>query len=473
MKPRLLHLALASLLTLGAASAAAAAHPPTRPNLVVIMTDDQGYADVGFNGCKDIPTPHLDSIAKNGVQFSQAYVPYSVCSPSRAGFLTGRYPQRYGHERNPAWLPRDPTVGLPLSEKTLADVLGQVGYRSGLIGKWHLGAHPDFHPLRRGFNEFFGHVGGGHRYFPAEFTLREAVEARDEGESYRTLILRDHTPVRTTNYLTDDFSEEAVRFVERNKGGPFFLFLSYNAPHSPLQATEKYLSRFTSIQNPRRRTYAAMVSAVDDGVGQLLDKLRELKLETNTLVFYLSDNGGPPDANASDNRPLRGSKGSPWEGGIHVPFAAQWPGVLPAGKVYGQPVSALDIFATLAALTGAPLDAARPLDGVNLIPFVTGQQAGAPHDGIYLRMYDKGAYAVRGGDYKLVIPTRDAATQLFNLQRDLGETTDLAGSEPAKLEALDAKRRAWDKQLIPPIFRGLNQQPAAGKTNAPPAADRQ
>jgi arylsulfatase A-like enzyme len=445
-----------ALLAVGATVLNAANGPsPARPNLIVILTDDQGYADVGFNGCKDIPTPNLDSIAANGVRFSNGYVTYSVCSPSRAGLLTGRYQQRFGHERNPRFEPDNPKSGLPLSERTLASVLGQVGYQSGIIGKWHLGAHPDLHPLKRGFNEFFGHLGGGHRYFPEDLTIRDAVDAKNEADSYRLQILRDQTPVQTTQYLTDEFSDEAVRFVERHKDTPFFLYLAYNAPHAPLQAPEKYLSRFPDIKSPTRRTYAAMVSAVDDGVGRLLAKLRELGIGDNTLVFYLSDNGGPPEANAANNDPLRGAKGSPWEGGWRVPFAAQWPGHLPRGQVYEAPVLSLDIFATAVALAQAPVDPTRPLDGANLMPFLTGKQSGVPHETIYLRMHDRRAFAVRSGDFKLVIPQSGSAPQLFNLAHDVGESRDLAGAHPEQLERLEKRRVAWNAQLVPPAFEGL------------------
>lgn len=425
------------------------------PNLVVIMTDDQGYGDVGFNGSRDIVTPHIDSIAANGVRFSSGYVSYSVCSPSRAGFLTGRYQQRFGYERNPRWEPDNPGSGLPLSETTLADALGEVGYTSGIIGKWHLGAHRDLHPLARGFDEFFGHLGGGHRYFPEELTFKETKDAKNEHQSYRLWIMRDHSPVKTTGYLTDEFSDEAVRFVERNQKDPFFLFLSYNAPHAPLQATEKYLARFPEITNERRRAYAAMVSAVDDGVGQLLGKLRELGLEENTLIFFLSDNGGPTKSNASNNDPLRGTKGDLFEGGIRVPFAAQWPGRLPAGGVFTAPVISLDIFATIAALAGVAADPARPLDGVNLMPHLEGQATAVPHDTLYWRMFDNGAYAVRNGDRKLVIPEKGQSAKLFNLAEDIGEQNDLAPNEIEELDKLNEKRAAWEAELIEPVFDGL------------------
>ncbi len=446
---------IGALAPLRGSAATAPAAPARPPNLIVIMTDDQGYADVGFNGCRDIPTPHLDSIAAAGVRFTNGYVTYAVCSPSRAGLLTGRYPQRFGHERNPAWQPANPQTGLPLTETLLPAALGRVGYVSGLVGKWHLGAHPRFHPLARGFTEFFGHLGGGARYFPEELTLEEPTEARNEGESYRLRIRRGHEAVRTTRYLTDEFSDEAVRFVERHRDRPFFLYLAYNAPHTPLQAPEERLARFAAIADPKRRTYAAMVSAVDDGVGRLLGKLRELGLEDDTLVFFLSDNGGPESDNASDNGPLRGQKGSPWEGGIRVPFAAQWPGRIPAGLVYEQPVSSLDIFATIAALASAPLDPERPLDGVDLLPHFTGAKSGPPHEAIYLRMFDRGVFAVRAGDSKLVIPQRDAAPQLFDLRRDSAEAKNVVAARPEELARLERLRAAWNAQLVAPAFEGL------------------
>jgi RNA polymerase sigma factor (sigma-70 family) len=262
------------------------------PNVIVIVADDLGYADVGFNGCKDIPTPNIDRIAKAGVVFSSGHVSFGVCSPSRAGFLTGRYQYRFGYERNPLYVPADSTMGLPLSEETMADVLGRSGYNSMLVGKWHLGAHKSLHPLKRGFNEFFGFLGGGHQYFPDKWTIQNPEDANGEGESYRTKLNRNYTPVEETEYLTDAFSREAVSFVERNKTKPFFLYLAYNAPHNPAQATEKYLNRFENIKNPKRRTYAAMVSAVDDGVGNLLNKLTETGVIDNTIIVFISDNGG-------------------------------------------------------------------------------------------------------------------------------------------------------------------------------------
>lgn len=440
---------LAGLALIGAVCVEAA------PNLIVIMTDDMGYADVGFNGCTDIPTPNIDRIAKNGVQFTNGYVSYSVCSPSRAGFITGRYEQRFGHERNPLYKPNDPKSGLPQSETTIANALGKVGYHCGIIGKWHLGAHESQHPLSRGFDEFFGHLGGGHRYFPEDLTIKDGTKVDTELDSYLTWIVRNHTPVKTTKYLTDEFSDEAVGFVERNKDKPFFLYLAYNAPHNPLQATEEYLSRFSNIKDQKRRTYAAMVSAVDDGVGRLLEKLHELKLDENTLVFFLSDNGGPTTKNASDNHPLRGGKSDVWEGGFRVPFAVQWPGQIPAGLKYDQPVISLDIFATIAALASAPTDPKRPLDGVNLIPYLTGKNNGVPHDTIYLRKFDQNRFAVRRGNYKLVIPGPNMKPQLYDLSKDIGEQDNIAAENPEQLSEIEKLRGQWNAQLVEPVFEGL------------------
>ncbi|RMD76520.1 MAG: N-acetylgalactosamine 6-sulfate sulfatase [Lentisphaerae bacterium] len=448
--------ACSSVFALHSPSSHAANRPPMeKPNLIVIMADDLGYADVGFNGCKDIPTPNIDSIAQKGVKFTNGYTSYSVCSPSRAGFLTGRYQQRFGHERNPQFRPKDPNMGLPRSEMTIAGSLGKVGYICGLIGKWHLGAHPTLLPLQRGFHYFYGFPGGGHIYLPQQLTNPDPFnvpEGAEEWASYKTWLLRNNTPVKPKQYLTDEFSDDAVRFVERNKDRPFFLFLAYNAPHTPLQATEKYLTRFAHITDKKRRTYAAMVSAIDDGVGKLLKKVRELGLEKNTIIFFLSDNGGPEPKNASDNGPLRGTKGTPYEGGYRVPFAVQWEGVIPH-QVYDHPVSSLDIFATISAITNSPTR--NPLDGVNLLPYLTGQKKTPPHEAIYLRMFDRKAHAVRVGDFKLLTWKNGEIKQLYNLKEDLGETRNVAQKYPEVTEKLETLRKAWDAQLIEPRFLGL------------------
>ena len=427
--------------------------PP--PNLIVIMVDDMGYGDVGFNGCTDIPTPGIDSIAANGVKFTNGYVAYPVCGPSRAAFLTGRYGQRFGFERNPQYRVDDPNMGVPLEEDTMADALTAKGYRCGIIGKWHLGAHPTLHPNRRGFHEFYGHLGGGHQYMPEMLTIKDSYSAKDGHQSYRTWTLRNNTPVKPTKYLTDEFSDEAVSFINRNHKDPFFLFLSYNAPHTPLQATRKYLDRFPDIADKKRRTYAAMVSAVDDGVTRVLEALKQTGTIENTLVFFLSDNGGPETKNASNNGPLRDGKGSIYEGGHRVPFAAQWPARFPQGATYDHPVLSLDIFGTIAAQANATIAAERPLDGVDLTPYLTGKASGRPHQATYIRKFDDQLYMVREGDHKLVIPAKGGTPKLFNVTKDIGEKRDLAQQNPEKVKSLQRLLNAWTDDLVEPRFLGL------------------
>lgn len=435
-----------------------------KPNMIVIMCDDLGYADVGFNGCKDIPTPHIDSIARNGIICTSGYVTYPVCGPSRAGFITSRYPQRFGFERNPQYQTNDPDMGLPREEKTIAELIKTTGYHCGIIGKWHLGAHiPTSHPMKRGFDEFYGHLGGGHTYFPEKLKIRRSQDATDEMESYRTWILKGYEPVPPRKYLTDDFSDEAVAFVERNRDCPFFLFLAYNAPHGPLEATPKYLNRFSHIDEPKRKTYAAMVSAVDDGVGRVLSELEKYKLLENTIVVFLSDNGGITTKSGSSNFPLRGNKGEVWEGGFRVPFAIQWQGVLPKGSVYEYPVSSLDIGTTIVSLSGAEIPQDKQLDGVNLIPFLTGKDKSPPHPYIYLRKYDNNVFAVRNGNEKLVISHKGASPQLFDLEKDISEVNDLAKQRPERVDELENLRKQWNNELIEPTFLGLIHRKGLGK----------
>lgn len=437
-----------------------------QPNVIIILTDDQGYGDVGFNGCTDIPTPNIDRIAKNGVLCSQAYVSYAVCAPSRAGLLTGRYQDRFGYSRNPLYRPDDSMQGLSLQEQLLPEVVKQNGYRTLGIGKWHLGAYPVYRPWNRGFDEYVGFLGGGHRYFPEELTIRNPDSAFNEAQSYRTMLMRNEKPYQETEYLTDAFSREAVQFIHRNKATPFFIYLAYNAPHSPLQATEKYLNRFTHIKDPKRRTYAAMVSAVDDGVGAILNTLDELKLTKNTLVVFLSDNGGPEQDNGSDNGVLRGGKGSLLEGGIRVPFAMQWPDQIRAGTVYNRPVSSLDIFATVAGQLNKKHTRNKP-DGVNLIPFLNGEKKDPPHAFLFWRQYDQRNFAVvTGSGYKELL-TGDSAARVFQLSTDIGEQQNIAAAESDRLQEMEEARKKWNNQLIAPAIWGLNQEKQYKKGQSP------
>ncbi len=345
------------------------AEPPAgAPNVIVILADDLGYADLGFQACKDIPTPHLDALAKSGVRFTNAYVSHPFCSPTRAGLLTGRYQQRFGHENNPRYDPTDPVLGLPLDQVTIADVLKSSGYATGIAGKWHLGATPKHHPLRRGFSEQFGFIGGGHDYFQNNLP--------GEKREYFIPIERNGDPVPEKDYLTDALSREACAFIRRHEKDPFLLYLAYNTPHTPLQPAEKYAARVAGIADETRRKYAAMVCALDDGVGQVMRTLRETGRDADTLVVFFSDNGGPVGVNGSSNAPLRDGKGTVYEGGIRVPFVMRWPGRLKPGVV-DTPVISLDVFPTAAALAGAPVP--KNLDGVDLMPFLTGKSKQPPH----------------------------------------------------------------------------------------------
>jgi arylsulfatase A-like enzyme len=411
-----------------------------RPNILVIVADDQGYGDLACQGGKDIPTPNIDTIARNGVRCTSGYVSGPYCSPTRAGLMTGRYQQRYGHEFNPGPAPNGrENIGLSLAEATLPERLKGAGYSTGMVGKWHLGYEPKFHPQQRGFEEYFGFLAGAHSYL--------------DWEAKKQPILRGTQPVVEQTYLTDAFGREAVAFLDRHKGRekPWFLYLAFNAVHLPLEATPKYLDRFATITDKRRRTYAAMTSAMDDAVGQVLGKLRESGLEEDTLVFYISDNGGPP-ANASTNGPLRGHKAQTLEGGIRVPWMAQWKGHLPTGKTYEQPVIQLDIHATALAAAGVSLPPdAKKLDGVNLLPYLTGENATAPHDALYWRFGRQ--MAIRQGDWKLVRHNQAPQQQeLYNLANDIGESKNLAAASPEKFREL---REAWDKwnaELVPPAW---------------------
>ncbi len=421
---------LAAIAAGAAASRLLAAEAAARkPNVLVIVADDLGYADIGFHGCKDIPTPHLDSIARNGVRFTDGYVCASMCSPSRAGLLTGRYPQRFGHEFNPG-----PRGGLPTSEITLANLLKSQGYATGLVGKWHLGSEVKFRPRHRGFDEFFGFLLATHSYVKhAPAKLRS--------------LFRDGQAVHEAEYLTDAFAREATDFITRHRSEPFFLYLAFNAVHGGPQATPKYLERFAHIADAQRRLYAAVLSAMDDAVGAVLAKLREAGLVEDTLVFFLNDNGGPTDGAIYRNDPLRGTKGTLYEGGIRVPFAVQWKGRLPAGKTYSHPVISLDIFATAAAAAGAALPRDHATDGVNLLPHLRGERPLPPHDALYWRFGS--VAATRRGTWKLV-RVADRPAELYDLARDVGETRDLARAQPEAAAELARALARWDGELSPP-----------------------
>ncbi len=405
-----------------------------KSNIIIFLADDLGYADIGVNGCKDIPTPHIDSIARNGVRFTDGYATHPVCSPSRAGLMSGMYQHRFGFEHNSG--PErfaNPNFGQPRDIPTLAERLKTVGYATGMIGKWHIGFKAGLRPHERGFDYHYGFLSGARSYYPdnpreTDPILRNGQIVKDEKE-----------------YLTDAFAREAVDFIERSKDKPWFLYFAFNAVHGPLEATEKYTGRCSNLTD-KRRTYAGMLAALDDAVGRVMAKVRDLRQEENTLVMFYSDNGGPTPETSSRNDPLRGYKGQMFEGGIRVPFVMQWKSVIPAGQTYREMIMAFDYTVTAIAAAGAPLPTDPPLDGVNLIPFVAGQQTGSPHDRLFWRSGEK--HAARVGDWKL-LKERSGEDQLFNLKDDIGEQTDLSAKEPVKLKELQAAYAAWDKQMMP------------------------
>ncbi|TWT40682.1 sulfatase family protein [Botrimarina hoheduenensis] len=417
----------------------------TRPNIVVILADDMGYADAGFNGATDIRTPNLDRLAESGVVFTSGYCNHPFCGPSRAALLAGRYQHRFGFEHNPHYDPGNPHLGIDPNEKLFPARLQEVGYTTGGVGKWHLGAAAPFNPLNRGFNYFYGFLGGGHDYFRID--LSAPLDT-----AYLTGLVRNNKPAGFEGYLTTALSRDAVEFIERHCGEPFFLYVAYNAPHSPLQAPAETIAKYGHIVDEKRRVYAAMVDEMDRGVGMVIDSLERTHVRDNTLVFFLSDNGGPQPmswnpnyGNSSSNAPLRGGKTNLYDGGIRVPFVASWPVGLPAGKKFDQPVIALDIARTAVELAGGDADSEPALEGVNLAPFLRGESLGKPHDLLYWRDLGGARWAILTGEgTKCVVDDPRRAPEVYHLPNDIGETTDRSSEVGHEVARLRACWRTWD-----------------------------
>jgi arylsulfatase A-like enzyme len=411
---------------------AATAAEGRKPNVLIFLSDDVGWGEYGFQGSKDIPTPHIDSIAKAGVRFTQGYVSGPYCSPTRAGLMTGRYQTRFGHEFNSVAA----RAGLSTKETTIAERLRDAGYATAAIGKWHLGMTPEAHPLARGFGMFYGTLANTPYYHPTNF-----VDSR---------LGRETRPVEDKDfYTTDMYAKRAVEWLEENKETPWFLYVPFNAQHAPLQAPQKYLDRFANIQDERRRTFAAMMSAMDDAVGEVLAKVKAIGQEEDTLVVFFADNGGPTPSTTSGNGPLRGFKATTWEGGVRVPFCMKWPGKYPAGTVYENPIIQLDLLPTALAAAGVKVDPAWKLDGVDLTPYLTGSNSGQPHETLYWRFGPQ--WAVRHGDWKLVVGRQGSGKpELYHLAEDIGESKDLAAAQPEKAKELQALYDRWDAEQAPP-----------------------
>jgi arylsulfatase A-like enzyme len=414
------------------------------PNVVVLFSDDAGYADFGFQKHADPAlaalTPRLTSLAKAGAVFSQAYVTGAVCSPSRAGIMTGRYQQRFGHEKN---IPQNYMKGgLPLSEKLVGNHLKPLGYSIGLVGKWHLGYPDAYQPRERGFDHFNGLLQGARSYFP----LRKSSPHQG--------IFDDGKETPEEGYVTDRIGDAACAFIEKNKAKPFFLYVSFTAPHGPLQPKPEVAAALKRFSNKKRLNYAGLVKSLDDNCGRILDRLDALGLADNTLVVFSNDNGGETSTGAV-NTPLRGAKGQVYEGGIRVPMAMRLPGKIKAGSIIDTPVITLDWLPTFIELAGGKVEAERKLDGQSLLPLLSGNPDAFPKRTLHWRTNGpKGPIALRDGDWKLIDRNKGKAQgpELYHLGNDISETKNLASAEPEKLKELMAKQAAWESGLTDPLW---------------------
>ena len=446
---------------------AAARSAQKAPNVIVIMADDLGYADIGAYGIKRIPTPNIDRIGLEGARFTDGYASAPVCSPSRAGTQTGRYQQRFGFEYNngPARRDHEESLGIDVNEITLGQALKSQGYATGLVGKWHLGSRDPFYPTNRGYDEFVGLLSGATSYIDIKRPdvvnfVREGRESRAaEGgnaasrnqftqiyEGPERKVVDNHQ-----EYLTEYFGRRGADFVNRHAPGnrPYFMYLAFTAPHDPLTVTRKYYDRFPNIKVEHHRVYAAMVSALDDAVGQVLDAVDKSGEADNTIIYFLSDNGCAAYYDGMCAcEPLRGGKLTHYEGGVRVPYLMRWPAKVKANTIYRNPVSTLDIFPTVLAAAGGKLPTDRVYDGVDLTPFLTGAKAGVPHDALMWRR--RPLVSIRQGDWKLWKDLNGKYTLLFNLKSDLNETTNLAEKNPAKVKELEAALDKWSKDLQDP-----------------------
>ena len=411
--------------------------PP--PNIVLLFADDLGYGDTSLYGSEKIPTPNIDALGKQGVRFSNAYVTAASCSPSRAGLMSGQYQQRFGFEFNTAGgaITHRLHRGLDPSVVTMADVLKQAGYVTGMFGKWHLGTQPQFHPQARGFDEFYGFLAGAHSFFPAK-----------NPQPFHSTIMRDTSPLIEPEYLTDAIARETAAFIDANHTKPFFAYVPFNAVHTPIEATKKYQDRFPDETNQTKRDYYAMTSALDDAVGAIVAAIDKHGLTDNTLVVFVNDNGGPIYTGVQSNGPLKLGKLFLFEGGIRVPMIIKMPGTFGPNSVYDQPASTLDLFPTICGTAGINIPPKINLDGIDLSPFIKGQVSGSPRDALF---WSNGPnIAVRHGDWKLVKSYDN--TWLFNLASDIGESNNLAKTKPEIVEQLETLYRDWRSQMSEPAW---------------------
>ncbi|VGO20437.1 sulfatase-like hydrolase/transferase [Pontiella sulfatireligans] len=469
------------IVLLAAALSSYAAAPSARPNILIVMCDDLGYADVGFNGAKDIRTPALDKLAAAGTVCTSAYVAHPFCGPSRMGLLSGRYPHEFGGQFNhPPFqegLTEYDSLGIPEEETLISTVLQDAGYFTGAIGKWHLGIDKPFHPNTRGFDDFYGFLGGGHMYFPEKYAgiyERQNKAGVERINEYVLPLEHNGEQVTPKGYLTDELTGEAIRFIDtaaQKKKQPFFLYLAYNAPHSPMEASDEDLAVFSDIANPKRRTYAAMVYAVDRGVARIVDSLKKNGQYDNTLIIFLSDNGGKPSQGAS-NAPLRGQKGDTFEGGFRVPMFFHWPDNVPV-QTFNHPVSALDFYPTFVQLAGTKLPKGKELDGKDIMADL--KKGTSPRKGeMIYSMRHRNSYSdvsARRDDWKV---TRYGGQpwRLFNIDEDPGENNDLATQHPERVQEMVKKAEGWSGTHVQPLWFHAGQARDEWKKNNMPRFDK-
>ena len=461
------------------------------PNIIVILADDLGLMDVSLYGGKNVSTKNIDAIGSNGVTFQEGYISSPICSPSRAGLITGRYQQRFGfeiniHERYPKnrieyfvyanlmntgdwkvaqhedWaVPSFEDMhkqGLPPTEFTLPEMLKTKGYSTAAIGKWHIGYNETAIPINRGFDYHYG--------FYEAFSLYAPIDKEDiinqklsdfsdphlwgKGRTGNCAIRKNDKEIQEDVYLTTKIAQETNAWMEAHRAEPFFIYVPFSAPHTPFQATKAYYDQYAHIKSPEKRIYYAMIHALDDAVGAITDKVKDLGLEENTLIIFLSDNGGAEYTGAADNSPLKGGKFTNFEGGINIPFMMQWKGKIPMGMTYDKPVSALDIFATTTALAQVKLPEDRDFDGVNLMPYLLDSNYihQTPHDALFWRSeYHK---AVRKGDWKLIQDDLSKRTILYHIKTDKNEQHNVASDNPEIVKGLQADFQKWEEKLINP-----------------------
>jgi arylsulfatase A-like enzyme len=406
------------------------------PNIVIFLADDLGYHGLGVQGDREVRTPNIDALAKSGVRLTDFYANHPVCSPSRAALLTGAYQHRMGFENNsgpPA--AASPRFGIGLDTPTLPERLKQAGYTTGMFGKWHVGFQREMWPTSRGFDSFYGFLSGAHPFTPEGVSGSRVVR-----------MMEGDAPAPMPAHTTEEFARRASEFIRQNAGRPFFAYVSFNAVHAPLDTTRTYAEKFAHVQDPLRRTHLAMLAAMDDAVGQVMATIREKGLEEDTLVFFMSDNGGPTQQTTSSNAPLNGVKGLVLEGGIRVPGIASWKGVIPAGGIVTTPTMMFDVTTTALAAAGAPRDGV--LDGIDALPILAGTAQGDASRPLFWRVGAQGA--MRQGQWKLI--KNGNLWRLFDLVSDIGERVDLSAREPAQLARMQGQWLAWSASMKDPLW---------------------